>query len=144
MPQSLNQSQLIFERLKNKLGDDFLELLRPISPDEKELPQRIPGGNDFTAEGLIKRRDFLKDMGVSLSTLDINPNVDCESVKGNIENFIGFCKMPVGVIGPLRINGLHAKDDFYIPLATTEGALVASYNCYAFNSDRNGCRIKHV
>lgn len=128
MPLSLSQSQLVFERLKSNLGDDFLELLRPISPEEKELPQRIPGGNDFTAEGLKKRRDFLKDKGVSLAVLDINPNVDCESVKGNIENLIGFCQMPVGLIGPLRINGLHAKNDFYIPLATTEGALVASYN----------------
>ncbi len=45
----------------------------------------------------------------------------------NIENYIGALRVPVGVIGPLRVNGVFAKDDFYVPLATTEAALVASY-----------------
>jgi len=36
-------------------------------------------------------------------------------------------KVPVGVIGPVRVNGIHANGDFFIPLATTEAALVASY-----------------
>jgi len=46
----------------------------------------------------------------------------------NIENFIGTIKMPVGLAGPLRVNGLFAQSDFYVPLATTEAALVASYH----------------
>ena len=46
----------------------------------------------------------------------------------NIEHFIGTVKLPVGLAGPLRVNGLHAKNDYLIPLATTEAALVASYN----------------
>ena len=33
-----------------------------------------------------------------------------------------------GIAGPIRINGEHAQGDFYIPMATTEGTLVASYN----------------
>lgn len=45
----------------------------------------------------------------------------------NIENFIGTVKVPVGIAGPLRVNGLHAHGDFLVPLATTEAALVASY-----------------
>jgi len=49
-------------------------------------------------------------------------------LEGNIENFIGMTCIPTGVIGPLRINGLHAQGDFYVPLATSEGALVASYS----------------
>lgn len=129
MPQSLSISQQIFERLKAQFGDDMQHMLRPILPDEKELPRRIPGGNDFTQEGLDKRRVFLKSMGISPTALYLdNPRVDCQDLKGNIENLIGFCQLPVGVIGPLRINGLHARDDFYIPMATTEGALIASYN----------------
>ena len=36
--------------------------------------------------------------------------------------------MPIGLAGPLRINGEHARGDFYVPMATTEGTLVASYN----------------
>jgi hydroxymethylglutaryl-CoA reductase (NADPH) len=45
----------------------------------------------------------------------------------NIENMIGTVKVPLGVVGPLRVNGLHAQGDYYVPLATTEAALVASY-----------------
>lgn len=51
----------------------------------------------------------------------------------NIEHFIGTVKVPVGIAGPLRINGLHANGDYAIPLATTEAALVASYH--------RGCRL---
>ena len=47
---------------------------------------------------------------------------------GNVENFIGVAQVPIGLAGPLRINGEHARGDFYIPLATSEGTLVASYN----------------
>ncbi|MEX5727175.1 hydroxymethylglutaryl-CoA reductase (NADPH) [Rhodovulum iodosum] len=46
----------------------------------------------------------------------------------NIENLIGTVEMPVGIAGPLRLNGLHARGDFAVPLATTEAALVASYS----------------
>jgi len=44
----------------------------------------------------------------------------------NIENLIGTVKVPLGMVGPLRIAGLNALGDFHVPLATTEAALVAS------------------
>ncbi|MEM6910227.1 MAG: hydroxymethylglutaryl-CoA reductase [Verrucomicrobiota bacterium] len=47
---------------------------------------------------------------------------------GNIENFIGTTKIPTGIAGPLRVNGLHAQGEYPIPLATSEAALVASYH----------------
>lgn len=50
-----------------------------------------------------------------------------ERYTANIENFIGTVKVPVGVIGPLRVRGMNANGDFHVPLATTEAALVASY-----------------
>jgi len=62
------------------------------------------------------------------------------SFQGNIENFIGTVKVPVGLAGPLRVNGLFAQGDYYIPLATTEAALVASYNRGAqLISEAGGC-----
>jgi hydroxymethylglutaryl-CoA reductase (NADPH) len=48
--------------------------------------------------------------------------------QGNIENFIGMSQVPTGVIGPLKVHGTSANGNYHIPLATTEGALVASYH----------------
>lgn len=42
--------------------------------------------------------------------------------------FIGVAQVSLGIAGPIKINGEHAKGDFLIPLATSEGTLVASYN----------------
>lgn len=53
---------------------------------------------------------------------------DPEFYRGNIENFVGLTTIPTGLVGPLRMRGEHAHGDCYLPLATTEGALVASYN----------------
>ncbi|MEJ7717072.1 MAG: hypothetical protein WKF31_03565 [Thermoleophilaceae bacterium] len=53
---------------------------------------------------------------------------DPDEARGNIENFTGVAQVPLGIAGPLRVNGEHAQGDFYVPLATSEGTLVASYN----------------
>ncbi|MCL2142008.1 MAG: hydroxymethylglutaryl-CoA reductase (NADPH), partial [Methanimicrococcus sp.] len=48
--------------------------------------------------------------------------------KKNIENMIGAVQMPLGVAGEVLIHGEYADGSYYLPLATTEGALVASVN----------------
>ena len=53
---------------------------------------------------------------------------DLDSLEGNIENYIGMSMVPTGVIGPVRVIGTSAHGDFYVPLATSEGALIASYS----------------
>eukprot|EP00928_Gymnodinium_smaydae_P072821 TRINITY_DN56113_c0_g1_i1.p1 TRINITY_DN56113_c0_g1~~TRINITY_DN56113_c0_g1_i1.p1 ORF type:complete len:442 (+),score=92.72 TRINITY_DN56113_c0_g1_i1:85-1410(+) len=53
---------------------------------------------------------------------------EAATYKNNTENYIGTLKYPVGVIGPLRVNGEHAKKDYVVPMATHEGALLASYD----------------
>ena len=63
---------------------------------------------------------------------------DPDQFSANIENFIGTVKMPVGIIGPLRINGLNAHGDFHVPMATTEAALVASYARGAYAATKSG------
>ncbi|HID28060.1 MAG TPA: hydroxymethylglutaryl-CoA reductase (NADPH) [Methanosarcinales archaeon] len=60
----------------------------------------------------------------NLGKFSISP----DNAKKNIENMIGAVQIPLGVAGPLKVNGEYAKEEYYIPLATTEGALVASAN----------------
>jgi hydroxymethylglutaryl-CoA reductase (NADPH) len=54
-------------------------------------------------------------------------SISSNEMKGNIENLVGAVQIPLGIAGPLLVNGLHARGRFYVPLATTEGALVRSY-----------------
>ena len=53
---------------------------------------------------------------------------DPQQVRGNVEHFTGVAQVPIGIAGPLLVNGEHAQGEFYVPLATAEGTLVASYN----------------
>jgi hydroxymethylglutaryl-CoA reductase (NADPH) len=84
--------------------------------------------NDYTREAAAERRDFAKEQrNVELNhvgSFSFEPSV----LPGNIENFIGVAQVPIGLAGPLLVNGEYAKGEFFVPLATTEGTLVASYN----------------
>ena len=75
------------------------------------------------------RREYIEQAtGAKLENIGIF-SIDVERVtKRNCENMIGTVQVPVGVAGPIRINGGHAQGDYWLPLATTEGALVASVN----------------
>jgi hydroxymethylglutaryl-CoA reductase (NADPH) len=84
--------------------------------------------NDYSREQAARRCEFIRDKtGANLQTVS-SYSIDPAVTRGNIENFIGAIQMPLGVAGPIRINGEHARGDFYVPLATTEGTLVASYS----------------
>jgi hydroxymethylglutaryl-CoA reductase (NADPH) len=87
---------------------------------EKDLPP---------LDAIRVRRGFIeKEPGTSLENLGIF-SIDIERVvKRNCENMIGTVQVPVGVAGPLLVQGEYAQGSYYLPLATTEGALVASVN----------------
>ncbi|PSH04336.1 MAG: hydroxymethylglutaryl-CoA reductase [Acidobacteria bacterium] len=91
---------------------------------------RIPrhAENDYTQESAAIRREFVKEhTGAHLSHV-AQYSFDPAILPGNIENFTGVAQVPLGIAGPLVINGEHANGAFYVPLATTEGTLVSSYN----------------
>jgi hydroxymethylglutaryl-CoA reductase (NADPH) len=84
--------------------------------------------NDYTAEIAQTRRDFVRQQtGAELNHIG-KYSFDSALVSGNVENFTGAVQIPVGIAGPVLINGEHARGEFYVPLATTEGTLVASYS----------------
>ena len=75
------------------------------------------------------RREFLEQKyGIELSNIS-NFTLDMERASArNIENSIGVLQLPMGIAGPLKINGENCQREVFIPLATSEGALVASIN----------------
>jgi len=84
--------------------------------------------NDYTPEMAARRATFLSERtGVALDHVR-RYSFDPAVLPGNIENFVGVAQVPVGLAGPLRVDGEHAQGDFYVPMATTEGTLVASYS----------------
>ncbi len=92
--------------------------------------EKLPASDQHSRKGQLDRIAFFeKKFGQDFSVLADNCGVTkLEELQGNIENFIGFSKVPTGIAGPLLINGTAASGQYFIPLATTEGALVASYN----------------
>jgi hydroxymethylglutaryl-CoA reductase (NADPH) len=84
--------------------------------------------DDYTREMAEARRRFVKEQtGTALDHVgrfSFEPSV----LPGNVENFMGVAQVPIGLAGPIRINGEHANGEFYVPMATSEGTLVASYN----------------
>lgn len=84
--------------------------------------------NDYTREAAETRRKFVKKQInrelIHVGQFSFEPTV----LQGNIENFIGVAQVPIGLAGPILVNGEYAKGEFFVPLATTEGTLVASYN----------------
>jgi hydroxymethylglutaryl-CoA reductase (NADPH) len=84
--------------------------------------------NDYSTDAAARRIEFLKERtGASLEHIT-NYAFSPDVVSGNVEQFIGVAQVPIGLAGPLLVNGEDAKGEFYVPLATAEGTLVASYN----------------
>jgi hydroxymethylglutaryl-CoA reductase (NADPH) len=84
--------------------------------------------DDYTRQMAEARRRFVKDRtGAALEHVG-SYSFDPKVLPGNVENFMGVAQVPIGLAGPVLINGEHAKGEFYIPMATSEGTLVASYN----------------
>ncbi len=80
----------------------------------------------YTADDVEDRRKAAEEFtGASLETVS-KYGFDPEKASKNIENMIGTTQIPLGYAGPVRISGEHADGEFLVPLATTEGALVAS------------------
>lgn len=85
------------------------------------FPPRDPV-SDHSADALERRRAWTGHALPHVAGAPVAP----EAARGNVEGMIGYCQVPVGVAGPLRLTGDH-PGEFLVPFATTEGTLVASY-----------------
>ncbi|MBC6697429.1 hydroxymethylglutaryl-CoA reductase [Hymenobacter sp. BT190] len=96
-------------------------------PDKRT---RIPRSDqdDYSDDAIRARQQFAEEFsGQEFQHLK-HYSFDAHDLQGNCEHFTGVAQIPVGLAGPLRVNGEHADGEFLIPMATTEGTLVASYN----------------
>ena len=116
----MSQKKEVKTRVKNKLA--------PLTQEEIDQLDFSRYNPKATTKAYEERIQYLETRGISTKNLNGKKNFNNpEDYKANIENFIGMAQIPVGLAGPILINGSNAQGDFFVPLATTEGALVASY-----------------
>jgi len=87
----------------------------------------ISPANDHTDNAIDQRHAWAaRESGCDLAALR-QPG-EAEAYRGNIENHFGYVRLPIGIAGPMLLRGQNAKGEFLVPMVTTEGTLVASYN----------------
>ncbi|MGL4648959.1 MAG: hydroxymethylglutaryl-CoA reductase, partial [Caldilineaceae bacterium] len=99
---------------------------------QKEVEKRVviprDRNDDYSPSAIGERLNFITEhTGATLDHVT-RYSFDTQALKGNIEHFVGVAQIPIGIAGPIVINGEHAQGEFIVPMATTEGTLVASYN----------------
>lgn len=108
------------------LAFEFRDVVVAAAPARPAVPR--DRDDDQSADAVGARRRFLAEQTGATPKHLFAGSFDAHETRGNIENFIGVAQVPVGLAGPLLVNGEHAQGEFLIPLATTEGTLVASYS----------------
>lgn len=84
--------------------------------------------DDYTDEIVARRRALCEQAaGRELPYLAGTP-VPATEARGNVENFVGYAQVPVGIAGPLTVDTSMGERTVAVPMATNEGAMVASYS----------------
>jgi len=123
-----------YQRARTYLADLIEQHGRPaleerLRPKTDHQPAHVPGRADVSLDAVESRWALLDaDDSVKAQLLDEWSIEHLDAYARNIEHMIGTVKVPIGLAGPLRVNGLFAQGDYYVPLATSEASLVASYS----------------
>jgi hydroxymethylglutaryl-CoA reductase (NADPH) len=126
-----------------KIGQTREELVRGLVEGRlrfHSLPPTLPASE--AAE--IRREALARMTGAGMEHISKYSFDDTTVSRCNCENLIGVAQVPMGIVGPLTLHGERVDGDVYVPLATTEGALLASINrgCTAIRA-AGGARV-HV
>jgi len=127
LKEGTHEIEIAFEA--RPFGSLHLKVEDAISNGSRQ-PGHIPRDetDNYTPEIIEQRRALIEQVsGAKLHHIR-HHSFDPHLVRGNCENFVGVAQVPIGFAGPLRVRGEHADGEFLIPLATSEGTLVASYN----------------
>ncbi len=124
-------ADIAIEKQAQDLGEVFVkpfdnkEVLEKVEIETERVPH--DARSDYTKDFVRKRREWLsKKTGTEFTHVSYF-STEPGQFRGNIENFVGVAQVPIGIVGPLVIKGDFAKGVFYVPFATTEGALVETY-----------------
>ena len=106
-------------------------------PTPAELADRVRDGDvrfheledhvDAETAATVRRRLVAERSGADLDPLG-EYAFDAADAEPNVDNMIGGVQVPLGVAGPVTVDGGALSGERYLPMATTEGALVASIN----------------
>lgn len=115
---------------------DNKELLEGVKIEIERVPHNAR--SNYTKEFVTRRREWLSGKaGVKFSHISYFSS-EPEEFRGNIENFVGVAQVPIGIVGPLLVKGDFANGMFYVPFATTEGAIVETYQRGAIALTKSG------
>jgi hydroxymethylglutaryl-CoA reductase (NADPH) len=107
-----------------KAAEDLVRDLAAGDLGWHQLPRDLPAAE----AAAIRRRALEEATGVRLEHV-ASFSLDAErAATRHCENLIGAAQIPMGIVGPVRVRGEHIDDEVAVPLATTEGALLASVN----------------
>jgi hydroxymethylglutaryl-CoA reductase (NADPH) len=122
-----HQIEVVFR--SEPFGELNLKVEDSITDEELDIT-RIPRdeADDYSETIIQKRQAFVEELTGTKLKHSTHYSFDPHTCKGNVEHFTGVSQVPLGFAGPLTVNGEHADGDYLIPLATSEGTLVASYN----------------
>jgi len=105
--------------------------------DAEDLAERVRDGElrlyeledhaDADVAAAARRHLLADEVGVDLDAVG-DFTFPASDAGANVENMVGATQVPLGVAGPVPIDGGAADGEYHLPMATTEGALVASVN----------------
>jgi len=108
---------------------------------EKIIVKEIEDWPEANRRAALIRLEFLeKRLGKKFELIRDSYIDNSSEKRGNlttgIEQKIGGSVTPLGMGGPIKINGQYAKGEFYLPVATNEAALIAgrSRGCKVINN----------
>jgi hydroxymethylglutaryl-CoA reductase (NADPH) len=112
-----------------KSSADVDALVRDLVEGRRRFHE-LPSNLSAEDAARIRRRALEKKLAVRLRSTGSFTLDAARAASRHCENFIGAAQVPVGVAGPLKIQGqwVSEEEEIFVPLATTEGALVASIN----------------
>jgi len=118
--------QVVFQT--DSFGELRLKVKDAIAAKDDRVRIPYDKDDDYSAAAIEARQRFIADYSGVEPQHTAHYSFDPATTQGNVEAFSGVAQVPLGFAGPIHVLGEHAQGEFLVPLATTEGTLVASYN----------------